>query len=69
MLLWHGAGVGIVTAMIFLALVFDPACILISGKTRTVTLKHAYFIFWFLMVLLGTIILGLGIHVNISTTV
>ena len=59
-------GVGIVTAMIFLALVFDPFCILVTGKTRTVTLKHAYFIFWFIMILLGTIILGLGIHISVN---
>jgi len=53
-------GVGIVTAMIFLALVFDPFCILISGKARTVTLKHAYFVFWTVMLVLGIIVFGSG---------
>mmetsp|Transcript_9403 Transcript_9403/g.18876 ORF Transcript_9403/g.18876 Transcript_9403/m.18876 type:complete len:884 (+) Transcript_9403:305-2956(+) len=50
--------VGIVTALIFVALVFDPFCILVSGKTRTVTLKHAYFVFWSIMLTLGILVLG-----------
>ena len=57
-------GVGIITAMIFLALVFDPFCILVSGKTRTVTLKHAYFVFWSAM-----LVLGLGVTINTNGTV
>jgi len=52
--------------MIFLALVFDPFCVLVTGKTRAVTLKHAYFTFWFIMNFLGTIILGLGILISVN---
>lgn len=49
-------GVGIATAIIFLALVFDPFCVLVFGTTKTVTLKHAYFLFWGLLLGLGLIV-------------
>ena len=56
-------GVGLVTASMFLALVFDPASVLVAGKTVTITLKHAYLLFWAAMIVLG--IFTLALHVPI----
>ena len=48
--------VGSFTAMLFAGLIFDPFCILIYGQTKTITLKHAYLVFWCVMLALGIVI-------------
>jgi len=48
--------VGAFTASLFLALVFDPYMVLVTGSTKTLTLKHAYLGFWVTMFVLGLII-------------
>lgn len=46
---------GMFTAALFLILVFDPYCILFCGMTKTLTLKHAYLGFWFMMLVIGLV--------------
>ena len=48
--------VGSFTAVLFMGLVFDPFCILVYGSTKTITLKHAYLVFWCVMLVLGVVI-------------
>jgi hypothetical protein len=53
--------VGAVTACLFIALVFDPFCILYFGTTKTITMKHAYLLFWLILITLGVLLLlGVG---------
>ena len=52
--------VGSVSACLFLALVFDPFSVLVVGKTLTLTLKHAYFVFWAAMIGIGGVALALS---------
>jgi len=49
--------VGAVTASLFLALVFDPFCILYFNTTKTITMKHAYLVFWVILIVLGALLL------------
>ena len=53
--------VGAFTAALFVALVFDPFCILYFGTTKTITMKHAYFVFWVVLLAMGALLMcGLG---------
>jgi hypothetical protein len=53
--------VGATTACLFLALVFDPFCILCFGGTKTITMKHAYLVFWFVLLMMGFLVMfGIG---------
>lgn len=53
--------VGAITSSLFLALVFDPFCILIMGSPKTITMKHAYLLFWIVMIAFGLFTsVGLG---------
>jgi len=53
--------VGAVTASLFIALVFDPFCILYFNTTKTITMKHAYLLFWLILITLGVLLLlGVG---------
>jgi len=50
--------VGAVTSTLFVALVFDPFCILYFGTTKTITMKHAYLTFWVVLIVLGVLLLS-----------
>eukprot|EP00613_Pedinella_sp_CCMP2098_P050837 CAMPEP_0171825626 /NCGR_PEP_ID=MMETSP0992-20121227/5639_1 /TAXON_ID=483369 /ORGANISM="non described non described, Strain CCMP2098" /LENGTH=1435 /DNA_ID=CAMNT_0012440573 /DNA_START=137 /DNA_END=4444 /DNA_ORIENTATION=- len=49
--------VGAVTSCLFIALVFDPFCILYFGSTKTLTMKHAYLVFWLVIITIGVLLL------------
>jgi hypothetical protein len=61
--------VGAVTSLLFIALVFDPFCILYFGTTKTITMKHAYLAFWMVLIVMGILLLvGLGRSVDQETS-
>jgi hypothetical protein len=49
-------GIGIVICACLLSLIADPFSILVFGRTVTVTLKHAYFVFWSVMLSVGVLV-------------
>jgi hypothetical protein len=55
-----GHGIGMLTACVQLMLIYDPACVIVFGETKALTLKHFYLFFWIALLVLGSIIFSVN---------